>query len=124
MTQEGEKDLHRFLRNLEEAIIETCVGLGVVGAGRKPGATGVWVDEEKKIASIGIACRRWVTFHGLALNVSTDLAYFSRINPCGFESRVMTSGSEMTGRSVSVAEARELLAPALGRSLNRRLRAR
>jgi len=127
---EGERDLHRFLRNLEEAILETVSALGVRGAGRKPGATGVWVDESRKVASIGIACRRWVTFHGLALNVTTDLSYFARMNPCGFDAGVMTSvaaeltrGSEMTDGSVSVGAAGALLGPALARALNRRLRA-
>ena len=95
--REGERDLHRFLRNLEEAVIATCGAFGV-DAGREPGKTGVWLDgasgTRKKICSIGVACRRWVTFHGLALNVSTDLSYFFRINPCGFESSVMTSITE------------------------------
>jgi lipoyl(octanoyl) transferase len=136
---EGERDLHKFLRNLEEAILETVAAMGVEGAGRKPGATGVWIGAggrsdaeppQRKIASIGIACRRWVTFHGLALNVTTDLSYFRRIQPCGFDPGVMTSvaaeltrGSEMTHGSVSVAAAGERLGAALARSLNRRLRA-
>jgi lipoyl(octanoyl) transferase len=84
-----ERDLHRFLRALEEGMIRALAELGVT-AGRRPGATGVWVGD-RKIASIGIACRRWVTFHGVALNVSTDLSYFTRINPCGFDATVMTS---------------------------------
>lgn len=106
---EGERDLHRFLRNMEEAIIRTARDLGVGDAGRKAGATGVWVGE-RKLASIGIACRRWVTFHGLALNVSTDLGYFARINPCGFDSSVMTSLSELLRREVSVEEVKPVLA--------------
>ena len=76
---EGERDLHRFLRALEEGVIAVATTHGLA-AGRRAGATGVWVGEHK-LASIGIACRRWVTFHGLALNVSTDLDYFARIQP-------------------------------------------
>lgn len=115
---EGERDLHRFLRNLEEAVILTLARLGLA-AGRRMGATGVWYGD-KKLASIGIACRRWVTFHGLALNVATDLRYFARINPCGFASDVMTSVSVLLGRAVSVAEVEPILAEELGRVLERR----
>jgi lipoate-protein ligase B len=68
---------------------------------------------------MGIACRRWVTFHGLALNVATDLSYFARINPCGFESRVMTSLSRELARPVTVADVRPQLAAELARSLQR-----
>lgn len=89
-----ERDLHRYLRNLEEAVIATCARSGIT-ADREPGKTGVWMTDadgaRKKLCSMGIACRKWVTFHGLALNVTTDLSYFGRINPCGFESNVMTS---------------------------------
>ncbi len=105
---DGERDLHKFLRNLEEAIMRTAADLGVTGAGRKPGATGVWVGD-RKLASIGIACRRWVTFHGLALNVSTDLTYFHRINPCGFSSSVMTSLSELLSRPIALPKVKPLL---------------
>jgi lipoate-protein ligase B len=82
----------------------------------------VWI-EGRKLASIGIACRRWITFHGLALNVATDLGYFARINPCGFSASVMTSLARELDRDVSpravadrlVAE----LAGCLGRQLSR-----
>jgi lipoate-protein ligase B len=93
LLEEGERDLHKFLRNLEEAVIQTCARAGVV-ADRESGKTGVWTTTElgrKKLCSMGIACRKWVTFHGLALNVTTDLSYFGRINPCGFEASVMSS---------------------------------
>jgi lipoate-protein ligase B len=93
LLEEGERDLHKFLRNLEEAVILTCARTGLV-ADREPGKTGVWSTTElgrKKLCSMGIACRKWVTFHGLALNVTTDLSYFRRINPCGFEASVMSS---------------------------------
>jgi lipoyl(octanoyl) transferase len=121
---EGERDLHRFLRNLEEAVIATVDAFGV-GAGREPGKTGVWLDGRgggrKKICSIGIACRRWVTFHGLALNVATDLSYFFRINPCGFESAVMTSLVEELGAGVAMDDVKAQLARDLARILGRRL---
>jgi lipoyl(octanoyl) transferase len=117
--EEGERDLHRFLRNLEAGIMSALADLGVADAARRPGATGVWVGE-RKVASIGISCRRWVTFHGLALNVCTDLAYFARINPCGFAPAVMTSVSQLLGRQVTVAEVKPVLARRLGEALGRR----
>jgi lipoyl(octanoyl) transferase len=121
---DGERDLHRFLRNLEEAVIRTLATVGVT-AGRQPGATGVWLDGRaggrKKICSMGIACRRWVTFHGLALNVTTDLAYFGRINPCGFDATVMTSiAAELEpGATVAMADVRATLARELAGVLGR-----
>jgi len=83
------RDIHRYLRDLEEVIISTLHSFGL-DATRKPGYTGVWV-QDKKIASIGIAVKKWVTLHGFALNVSTDLSWFQRIQPCGMEGSVMTS---------------------------------
>ena len=118
LLREGERDLHRFLRNLEEAVIRTCARAGVT-ADREPGKTGVWTTNaagaRKKLCSMGIACRRWVTFHGLALNVTTDLAYFHRINPCGFEASVMTS-LEAEGGSTAVTA---ILVAELGAALTR-----
>jgi lipoate-protein ligase B len=72
----------------------------------------------RKLCSMGIACRKWVTFHGLALNVTSDLGYFRRINPCGFEASVMTSMAEQLG-SIDLAEVRRALADELGRALGR-----
>jgi len=117
LLRDTERDLHRFLRNLEEGLIRTLADLGISGE-RRAGATGVWVGE-RKIASIGIACRRWVTFHGVALNVSTDLAYFDRIRPCGFAPEVMTSVTNVLGREVSVEEAKSVVAKRLGEVLGR-----
>ncbi len=86
---EGDQaDLHRYLRALEDAVIGLLADYGVP-SGRDPRNTGVWIDGHK-VCSIGIACRRWVTWHGLALNVTSDLRAFERIHPCGFESSVMT----------------------------------
>lgn len=119
---DGERDLHRFLRNLEEAVIRTCATFGLA-TDREPGATGVWCTDRagarRKLCSIGIACRRWVTFHGLALNVATDLAYFQRINPCGFASSVMTSMAVELDRPLTVAEVTPVLTDALAATLGR-----
>ncbi len=122
--REGERDLHLFLRHLEDAMIAT-LARWALAAGREPGKTGVWLDDaggaRRKIASIGIACRRWVTFHGLALNVTTDLSYFTRINPCGFEASVMTSMAALLGRDVAMAEVKAALATDLAAALGRDL---
>lgn len=83
-------DLHGWMRALEEATIR-AVGEFGLGAGRRPGATGVWIDGERKLCSIGVAANRWVTWHGLALNHEPDLSQFAAINPCGFDAAVMTS---------------------------------
>jgi len=116
--REGERDLHRFLRNLEAAMIRALARFELA-AGREPGKTGVWLGPSKKIASIGIACRRWITFHGLALNVSTDLSYFARINPCGFEASVMTSMSRELGRTVPLEPVKAALVDELRAALGR-----
>jgi len=119
---EGERDLHRYLRNLEEAVIATCQRFGIATAGREAGKTGVWCDDargdRRKLCSMGIACRKWVTFHGLALNVTTDLSYFGRINPCGFESRVMTSMQAELG-TADASAIKAALIEELGRTLDR-----
>ncbi|HEX3761420.1 MAG TPA: lipoyl(octanoyl) transferase LipB [Kofleriaceae bacterium] len=121
---DGERDLHRYLRNLEEAVIATCARFGLA-TDREPGKTGVWLTTpagmRRKLCSMGIACRKWVTFHGLALNVTADLAYFRRINPCGFEASVMTSMAEQLGE-VDLAAVRAALAEELGRALGRTVR--
>jgi lipoate-protein ligase B len=89
--RDGERDLHVYLRNLEESIIRALVRFGLAGT-RKPEWTGVWTaDLARKLASIGVAVKKWVTLHGFALNVSTDLARFAAINPCGLDAAVMGS---------------------------------
>jgi lipoate-protein ligase B len=114
-----ERDLHAYLRKLEDALIRVCEGYGL-RAGRRPGLTGVWIDDARKIASIGIAVRRWVTMHGFALNVSTDLSRFAALNPCGLDAAVMTSLERELARKLPFAEVRartvEHLGEALGRS--------
>ena len=91
--QDEERDLHLHLRRIEDLLIRTCADLGCPAA-RRPGFTGVWTPADepaRKVASIGIAVRRWVTYHGFALNVSVDTSVFDSINPCGLESEVMTT---------------------------------
>jgi lipoyl(octanoyl) transferase len=122
--REGERDLHKFLRNLEEAMIRTLARWHLA-ADREPGKTGVWLTDRtgarRKIASIGIACRRWITFHGVALNVSTDLSYFARINPCGFDATVMTSMERELDHPVPLSDVQRALAAELAVTLARTL---
>lgn len=96
------RDIRDYLRKLERMLIETLAHFGIT-ARRVEGRTGVWVGQ-KKMASIGVAVRSWITFHGFALNVSTDLSYFATINPCGYDSAIMTSMTEHLGRQVSISE--------------------
>jgi lipoyl(octanoyl) transferase len=114
---EGERDLHRYLRNLEEVLIRTLDVFGVAGY-RRSSLTGVWVvdatGQARKIASIGVAVKKWVTYHGLALNVGTDLDYFRQINPCGLASEVMISLQRLCAKPVGMAEAKSALIRAYG----------
>jgi lipoyl(octanoyl) transferase len=121
--QLGERDLHLYLRRLEEVIIRTAADLGVT-AERREGATGVWTSRPppRKLASLGVAVKRgWVTLHGLALNVATDLGRFSAINPCGFDAAVMTSLSAELGRAITVAEVAPPLVGHVAEVFERRL---
>ena len=94
------RDLHRYVRDIEEALIRALDDVGV-RAGRVPGLTGVWVDD-RKIAAIGVRVSSgWITSHGFALNVSTDLAYFATIVPCGITDRGVTSIALETGRTLT-----------------------
>jgi len=101
------KNIHRYLRNLEEVIIRSLKVYGIDGQ-RIENHTGVWVGK-KKIASIGIGIKGWVTFHGFSLNINSDLSYFSLIRPCGFESRTVTSMSEILGSPVEPKDFRHQL---------------
>ena len=85
---EGRRDLHRYLRDLEEVVIRTLAEVEITGL-RRPGLTGVWIGD-RKVASIGVAVRRWVTYHGFALNLNTDLEVFRSFRPCGLDPDVMT----------------------------------
>jgi len=96
------RDVHRYLRDLEEVLIRLLAWFGVEGR-RAVGLTGVWVGGEK-VAAIGVAVTRWVSYHGFALNVSTNLGHFDLIVPCGIRGCGVTSLERLLGRKVAVAE--------------------
>jgi lipoyl(octanoyl) transferase len=98
----GGRDVHRYVRLLEQVIVETCRTFAVEATAR-PDLTGVWVGEEK-IASIGIGVRHWITYHGLAINVSTDLVYFNNVVTCRMPEIRVTSLQRVLGRPVSLDE--------------------
>lgn len=100
-------DIHKYLRYLEEVIIRTCADYDIE-AGRVEGLTGVWVGNQK-ICAMGIRCSRWVTMHGFAFNVNTDLSYFNHIVPCGIVDKDVTSLQELLGRKVDESEVKEHL---------------
>ncbi|KPK65230.1 MAG: hypothetical protein AMS21_05275 [Gemmatimonas sp. SG8_38_2] len=106
------QDLHWYLRQLEDVLIRALAAFGIAGA-RVAGYTGAWVGN-RKIASIGVHVTRWVTFHGFALNVSTDLSDFELIVPCGIEAVHMTSIESEVGRPCSVADAARQVAACFG----------
>jgi len=99
------KDVHRYLRNLETTATRTLKDFGLEGARRRP-FTGIWIGD-KKIAAIGVAVRRCITFHGLALNVNTDLSYFERIVPCGLSWAEVTSMEKELGTKANFVEVRD-----------------
>jgi lipoyl(octanoyl) transferase len=101
------RDVHRYVRDLEEVMIRTCADYGIA-AGRVAGLTGTWVGSEK-IGAIGVRIARWVTSHGFAFNVSTDLSPFALIVPCGIRERGVTSLERLLGRPVDLAEAMDRL---------------
>jgi len=110
------KNIHKYLRNLEEVIIRSLEVYGV-NAQRIENFPGVWVGR-RKVASIGIGIKGWVTFHGFALNINSDLSYFSLIRPCGFESRMVTSLSQILGSPVEPAGVRHHLVQHFGEVFN------
>lgn len=106
-------DVHRYVRELEEVVIRTIAHFDIQG-GREEGYTGVWISDKKgrrKICAIGVHMSRWVTLHGFALNVSTDLSYFNQIIPCGIveDDTSVTSISQEIRKSVDLSEVRSLL---------------
>ena len=109
------KDLHLFLHKLEQVAIDLLGDFGIV-ANRISGRTGVWVGD-KKIASIGIGVRKWVSFHGLALNVNTDLKLFSAIKPCGLDA-VMTSMAELQRQTIKMGQVKKRLIDCFGRNFD------
>jgi len=109
LLRENERDLHVYLRNLEEAIIRALAHFDLRGE-RKPEWTGVWTaGGARKLASIGVAVKRWVTLHGFALNVSTDLSRFSAINPCGLDAAVMGSMAGELAHPVAIEAVKSAL---------------
>ena len=105
-------DIHLYLRTLEEAVILTLADYGLT-AGRYPGYTGVWFDADnenaRKICALGVRCSRWVTMHGLAFNVNTNLDYFKNIVPCGIDDKDVTSMQRELGREVDINEVKKIL---------------
>src|SRR5690606_23790057 len=101
-------DIHKYLRLLEEAVILTLKEYDI-DAGRIPGLTGVWIDHEKqenprKICALGVKSSRWVTMHGFAFNVNTDLDYFENIVPCGIPDKAVTSLAKELGDTLDIKE--------------------
>lgn len=105
-------DIHKYMRYLEEAVILTLSEFGIK-SGRVNGLTGVWIDggtpEERKICAMGVKSSRWVTMHGIALNVSPDLSYFNHIVPCGIIDKSVTSMQKELGKEVDMEGVRESL---------------
>lgn len=104
-------DIGKYLRNLEEVIIATLADYGLKGA-RSQGETGVWLDpdipgNERKICAMGVRTSRWITMHGFAFNINTDLSYFNNIIPCGIQNKRVTSLEKELGRKVDFEEAKE-----------------
>lgn len=100
-------DIHKYMRSLEEVVIRTCNDYKIE-AGRIEGLTGVWVGDAK-ICALGVRCSRWVTMHGFALNVNTDLSYFDYIIPCGLKRKGVTSIQEILGRRIDTEEVKDCL---------------
>ena len=106
-------DIHKYLRLLEDAIINTLKKYGIE-SGRIPGLTGVWLDiddmsKARKICAMGVRCSRWVTMHGFAFNVNTDLNYFNNIIPCGIDDKDVTSMERELGYKLDMEEVKSIL---------------
>ncbi|WP_024994789.1 lipoyl(octanoyl) transferase LipB [Phocaeicola paurosaccharolyticus] len=110
--EEFDLKLRDYIYQIEQAVIETCAHYGIE-ATRVDGATGVWLDKgkssERKICAIGVRCSHFVTMHGLAFNINTDLNYFSYINPCGFVDKGVTSLQKELGHEVDIKEVTNIL---------------
>jgi lipoyl(octanoyl) transferase len=110
-------DVHRYVRDLEDTLIRAVATFGI-SAHRMPGLTGAWVADDK-LGAIGVRIARWVTSHGFALNVSTNLAHFDLIVPCGITNKGVTSMERLTGRPVAMTEAADAVAVALAEVFGR-----
>jgi lipoyl(octanoyl) transferase len=104
---QNRRDVHRYVRDLEEVLIGAVAGFGVTAV-RLAGLTGIWVGNSK-LAAIGVRISRWVTSHGFALNVSTDLSNFESIVPCGITDKGVTSLARLLGRPVDIDEVAEVV---------------
>jgi lipoyl(octanoyl) transferase len=118
-------DIHKYLRLLEEAVILTLAEYNIA-AGRYPGYTGVWIDPDddkkaRKICAMGVRCSRWVTMHGLAFNVNTDLSYFGHIVPCGIKDKDVTSMQRELGRNADMEEVKARLKHHIGQLFEMKL---
>lgn len=112
-------DLGKYMRSLEEVIINTLAHYNIT-SGRLPGSTGVWLDAEdpqkaRKICAMGVRCSRWITMHGFALNVNTDMQYFNHIVPCGIVDKKVTSIQQELGRQVDEQEVRDIITQEFGK---------
>lgn len=112
-------DVHRYVRDLEETLIQAVLTFGIV-AHRAPGLTGAWVGNDK-LAAIGVRIARWVTSHGFALNVSTNLSHFDFIVPCGIADKGVTSLEKLTGNRLAMRDAEDAVALAFARVFERTL---
>lgn len=105
-------DIHKYMRFLEEAVIQTLAHFGIQG-GRVDGLTGVWIDGDtsnaRKICAMGVKSSRWVTMHGIGFNVNADLSYFSHIIPCGIDDKAVTSMQQELGYALSMADVSSIL---------------
>jgi lipoate-protein ligase B len=117
------RDVHAYLRSLEQVVIRTLEQLGI-SARRVEGLTGVWVGDEnpRKVAAIGVGVKRWVSYHGLALNVQPNMRHFGLIVPCGISDRPVTSVAELLGTDVSVSRVKPILVDSLCREFGFDLR--
>jgi len=105
--RERDRDIHRYVHNLEEVLIWALADYGIK-SGRDHNHAGVWVND-MEIAALGLSVRKWITMHGFALNVNTDLGHFSLINPCGFTSKTATSMAQLLGYEPPMDEVTERL---------------
>jgi lipoyl(octanoyl) transferase len=112
-------DVHRYVRDIEEVLIRTIADFGVTGT-RSAGLTGVWVGNEK-VGAIGVRIARWITSHGFALNINTDLDYFKMIVPCGITGKGVTSLSRLIGRNMDTREVTQTAALNFGRVFGREM---
>jgi lipoate-protein ligase B len=114
------RDVHTYVRDLEELVIRVLDKYNIKAI-RRQGFTGVWIDEKRKICSIGIAVRRWTTYHGLALNVNNKLEDFNLIRPCGLEDVEMVSMERILGKNISMDELKDNLLHIFSKIFHRRI---